>query len=133
MYAANKSADWAAVTNGQDWALYRIIPVRGHDPRVVEVFSISLLDDDGLSDWDVERMYLLTKRALLRGESEQEFHLVQCLDDQRMLLAMSSERVIRSARRVLMQTYKKETGQTVKLTAEDVRETLKELTRPCEL
>jgi hypothetical protein len=58
MYAANKSADWAVLMNGQDWGLYRVIPVKGHDPRVVEVFSISLLDDDGLSDWDVERMYL---------------------------------------------------------------------------
>ena len=133
MYAANKSADWAVLTNGQDWALYRIIPVKGHDPRVVEVFNISLLDDDGLSDWDVERMYLLTKRALLRGESEKEFHLVQCLDNRRMLLALTSERVIRSARRHLMQSYKKETGEIVRLTAEDVREQLKELTRPSEL
>lgn len=133
MYAANKSADWAVVTSGQDWALYRIIPVKGHDPRVVEVFNISLLDDDGLSEWDVERMYLLTKRALLRGESEKEFHLVQCLDNQRMLLAMSSERVILSTRKFLIQSYKKEFGETVRLTAEDVREQLKELTRPSEL
>jgi hypothetical protein len=99
----------------------------------VEVFNISLLDDDGLSEWDVERMYLLTKRALLRSESEKEFHLVQCLDNQRMLLALSSERVIRAARRHLMQSYKKETGETVRLTSDDVKEQLKEMTRPSEL
>ena len=133
VYAANKSADWAVVTNGQGWGLYRVIPVKGHDPRVVEVFNISLLDDDGLSDWDVERMYLLTKRSILRGETEKEFHLVQCLDNQRMLLALSSKRVIRSTRRALMQSYKKEPGEIVVLTAEEVREQLRELTRPSEL
>lgn len=133
MYAANKSADWTVVTNGQDWALYRVIPVKGHDPRIVEVFNISLFDDDGLSDWDVERMYLLTNRALLRGESEKEFHLVQCLDNQRLLLAMSSERVVRSACKFLIQSYQREFGEIVRVTADDVREQLKELTRPSEL
>jgi hypothetical protein len=133
MYAANKSADWAVVTNGQEWALYRVIPVKGHDPRVVDVFSISLLDDDGLSMYDVERMYLLTQRALLRGETEREFHIAQCLDDQRVLSALTSDRVIAVTRKALIKAYRKEFDEIVRLTNEDVEERLKELTSPGDL
>jgi predicted Zn finger-like uncharacterized protein len=35
MYAVNKSADWAVITNGQVWKLYRIFPVKGSDPHAV--------------------------------------------------------------------------------------------------
>jgi uncharacterized protein YbaR (Trm112 family) len=132
-YAVNKSADWAVVTNGQTWELHRVIPVAGQDPQVVEVFNTSLLDDDGLSQYDVERMYLLTKRALLRGETEKEFHRAQCLNDKRLFSAMLSDRAIKSIRRSLYLTYKKEFKQHVKLTDSEVHEALKELIRPDEL
>jgi hypothetical protein len=132
-YAINKGADWAVVTNGQTWELHRVIPVVGQDPLVVEVFNTALLDDDGLSQYDVERMYLLTKRALLRGETEKEFHRAQCLSNRRLFSAMLSDRAIKSIRRSLYLTYKKEFQQHVKLTDEEVHEALKELIRPDEL
>lgn len=132
-YAVNKSADWAVLTNGQEWTLLRIIPVKGHDPRIVEVFSLSLLDEDGLSLYDIERMFLLTQRALLRGETEREFHLAQCLDNQRVLKALTSERVVNVMRKVLMKEYRSEFKEIVKVRNSDVAECLQELTRPSEL
>lgn len=132
-YAVNKSADWAVITNGQEWTLLRIVPVKGHDPRIIEVFSLSLLDEDGLSLYDIERMYLLTQRALLRGETEQEFHLAQCLDNQRVLKALTSERVINVMRKVLIKEYRGEFKENVKVRNGDVAECLQELTRPSEL
>jgi hypothetical protein len=132
-YAINKSADWAVVTNGQTWELHRVIPVAGQDPQVVEVFNTALLDDDGLSPYDVERMYLLTKRALLQGETEKEFHRARCLGNRRLFSAMLSDRAIRSIRRSLYLTYKKEFHELVKLTDAEVQEALKELIRPDEL
>ena len=132
-YAAVRSANWAAVTNGQIWALHRVIPVNGQNPRSVELFNISLLDDDGLSTYDVERMYLLTKCALLRGETEKEFHRKQCLENRRLFDAMISDRAIKSIRRSLVLDYKKEFKHHVALTVDDVEDALKELIRPEEL
>jgi hypothetical protein len=132
-YAAVRSADWAAVTNGQIWELHRVIPVDGENPRSVELFNISLLDDDGLSQYDVERMYLLTKKALLRGETEKEFHRAQCFDKNRVFAAMLSDRVIAALRRSLTTSYKKEYKESVKLSDDDVFEELKDLIRPEEL
>jgi hypothetical protein len=76
---------------------------------------------------------LLTKRALLRGETEKEFHLTECLDDQRLLKAMASDRVIQNARKVLVKAYRQEFGELVKLTNDDVRDRLTELTQPSDL
>jgi hypothetical protein len=132
-YASNKWADWAVITNGRTWELVRVIPVPGQDPNVVEVYSISLFDDDGLSLYDVERMYLLTKRALLKGETEKEFHRAHCLCDKRLLSAMFSDRAVAAIRRSLIVSYKKDFTEPVKLSNDDVRLALKELTGPDEL
>jgi hypothetical protein len=132
-YAMTRSADWAVVTNGRTWELHRVIPVKGQNPRTVEVFNIALLDDDGLSNYDVERMYLLTKRALLRRETEKEFHRAQYFDKNNIFDAMLSDRVTRAIRRALTLDYKKKHKVHVGPTVEEVRDELKELIRPEEL
>lgn len=132
-YAMSRSAQWAVVTNGRNWELLRVIPVKGQNPQCVNVFSIALLDEDGLSAYDVERMYLLTKKALLRGETETEFHLAQCFDKNRLVSAMFTDRAISAIRRSLIDAYKKECKQRVKITDDDVYEELRSLIRPDEL
>ena len=132
-YAMSRSAEWAVVTNGRSWELLRVIPVKGQNPQAVTVFNISLLDEDGLSNYDVERMYLLTKKALLRGETETEFHLAQCFDKSRLVIAMLTERAISAIRRSLTEAYKKEFKQRLKITNKDVLEELSELIRPDDL
>jgi hypothetical protein len=132
-YAMSRSAEWAVVTNGRTWELLRVIPVKGQNPQCISVFSIALLDEDGLSAYDVERMYLLTKKALLRGETEIEFHLAQCFDKNRLVAAMFTDRSIAAIRRSLTEAYRKEFKQRVKITDEDVYEELRSLVRPDEL
>jgi hypothetical protein len=78
-------------------------------------------------------MYLLTKKALLRGETETEFHLAQCFDKNRLVAAMLTDRAISSIRRSLTEAYKKEFKQRLKITNKDVLEELSELIRPDEL
>jgi uncharacterized protein YbaR (Trm112 family) len=132
-YAATKNASWAVVTSGQNWSLYRVLPIKGQDPRPVEVFNIALLDDDGLSNYDLTRLYLLTKQALIRGETEKEFHLAQCLDPKHLFNAMLSDRAVTAIRRSLIEAYRKEFKQHVKLTTKDILEELKGLIRPEDL
>lgn len=132
-YAASKSADWAVVTNGSVWKLYRIIPVKGHDPQIVEVFDIALFDEDGLSEYDIQCFYLLTKRALTKSDSESMFHLREAMTDQRMLAAINDPKVIRMMAKLLAATYRKEQNIIVKLDSEDVCERLQELIRPADL
>lgn len=132
-YAISKSADWAVVTNGQIWKLFRILPIRGHDPKVVQVFDVALFDDDGLSDYDVGCLYLLTKRALLQGDSDSVFHLQESLGDRRLLDAMMNERTIKLLKNLLSDSYKAEFDVTVKLNEEGVKERLQEIFQPDEL
>jgi hypothetical protein len=119
-YAMQRSAEWAVVTNGRTWELLRVIPVKGQNPQSVTVFNISLLDEDGLSPYDIERMYLLTKKALLRGETEQEFHLAQCFDKNRLVAAMFSDRAVAAIRRSLTEAYKKEFKQRLGISNNEV-------------
>jgi hypothetical protein len=132
-YAMSRTAEWAVVTNGRNWELLRVIPVKGQNPQCITVFSIALLDEDGLSAYDVERMYLLTKRALLRGETEIEFHLAQCFDKNRLVSAMFTDRAIAAIRRSLIDAYKKEFKQRLNISTDDVYEELESLIRPDEL
>ena len=116
MYAANKSADWAVATNGAVWKLWRVIPRKGQDPEVIQVFQIELLDEDGLSENDVSNFYLLTKRALFNGETLCEFHRQECVNDERLLRAIQSPRVVSAMAKVLAEGYLADSNESVKVT-----------------
>ena len=133
MYAANKSADWAVVTSGQVWKLLRVCPAKGVDPRIIEIFDLSLLDADGVSDADVANLYLLTSRAIFMGETERTYHRVSCLSNQNLLRAMATPRVLKALRRSLMESYKKTTKETAKISDEDVDRRVREISLPADL
>jgi len=78
-------------------------------------------------------MYLLTKKALLRGETEVEYHLAQCFDKNRVAAAMFSDRAIAAIRRTLTEAYRKEFKQRLNISDKDVYEVLTALIRPDEL
>lgn len=132
-YAMSRSAAWAVVTNGRIWELLRVIPVKGQNPEYIKVFTAAFLDEDGLSAYDVERMYLLTKKALLRGETESEFHAARCFDKNRLVSAMFTDRAIAAIRRSLIDAYRKSFKQRLKISQEDVYKELRSLLRPDEL
>jgi len=133
MYAVNKSADWAVATNGAVWKLYRVFPQKGCDPRVVQVFDIALLDEDGVSEHDIECLYLLTERALFSGDTEAKFHRMECLSKRNLLNALTSERVLKAMRRQLMESYKSECDQNVRISEEIIEDRVRGLFLPEDL
>jgi hypothetical protein len=133
VYAVNKSADWAVVTNGQQWRLFRVTPVAGRDPKVTEIFDVVLLDDDGMSNRDAEMLYLMSARAIFSGDTERYYHRIACTSDLRLIAAFSSERVIRAVRVELSETYKDDLGERVPLEDAHVEERVRELLLPSEL
>jgi predicted Zn finger-like uncharacterized protein len=132
VYAATLSAPWAVVTNGDIWKLYRVTPQKGVSPRMDLVFDIALLDEDGISEHDAEKLYLLSHRALTTGDTEAEYHDVRCSSPARVYEALFSERVLSALRVELSGTYKEEAGQAVKLTNEGSEDALRDLLTPLE-
>ncbi|QDT69691.1 hypothetical protein MalM25_26310 [Planctomycetes bacterium MalM25] len=132
VYAATLSAPWAVVTNGDIWKLYRVTPQKGMSPRMDLVFDVALLDEDGISDEDAEKLYLLSHRALSSGDTESEYHGVRCSGPSRVYEALFSERVLSAMRIELASSYKEETEQSVKLSDEDAEDALKNLLTPLE-
>jgi len=132
-YAASKSADWAVITSGQVWKLLRVFPVKGADPRTVEVFDLSLLDADGCSDADVANLYLLTSRALFRGETEKCHHQVACMSNPSMLSAIITPRVVKAIRRSLIEAYLKSSKVRVRINEEEMEERIREMFLPADL
>jgi len=125
-YATSLSANWAAITNGQIWKLFRVVPEQGKDPRVIEVFNVAILDDDGVSDCDAEMLYLLTARAIFMGDSDKTFHQVAATSPRRLLKALSSDRVIKAIRMQLSEDYKMETEESIKLEDDYISELIQE-------
>jgi hypothetical protein len=120
-------------SSGQVWKLYRVIPVKGSDPLVIEVFDLALLDEDGVSDEDAEKLYLLTRRAVFGGDTERMYHQIACLSPQRVLAAMTCTRVIKAIRRSLMDSYRAETTKVIRLTEPVVVDRVRDLFFPSEL
>lgn len=131
-YAATLSARWAVVTNGDIWKLYRVTPQKGNSPRMDLVFDVALLDDDGVSPEDAEKLYLLSHRGLSSGDTESEYHDVRCKSPQRVFEALASDRVLSALRIELATTYKEEAGQAIKMTNEDAEDALQDLLTPLE-
>lgn len=125
-YATSLAVHWAVTTNGQNWRLYRVIPQSGRDAHCSEIFDVSLLDEDGVSDIDAEKLYLLTSRAVFGGDLENESHLVACTSKKNVLKALTSERVIKALRLELADSYKEQQGKALPLDDEKVREALQD-------
>ncbi len=126
-YATSLSAPWALITNGHIWRLFNIQPRTGRDPKLVEVFDIALLDADGVSESDVESLYLLTERALFGGESERMSHLIASTSKKRILQALTADRVIRALRAELVESYKQTNGVSVPLDEAATRSVISDL------
>jgi predicted Zn finger-like uncharacterized protein len=132
-YAVNQGAEWAVVTNGQVWRLHRVRFRKGQEPEVFQVFDVALLDEDGVSDDDVHTLYLLSKRALDSEEILKAYHHAACCSERSLLSALASERVIKSIRKEVCESYKDATGENVPLEDEEVYELVRDLFLPQEL
>jgi predicted Zn finger-like uncharacterized protein len=132
-YAMGLSAEWAVVTNGATWKMYKVLPVAGQDPQLMSIFDVALLDEDGVSESDAENLYLLTQRALLSGETEDAYHVINCTSKRRLLKALASDRVTKAIHRELIEVYTTEMNRDPRISSELVTEQIRELFLPPDL
>lgn len=125
-YATSLSARWVVTTNGQIWKLFQVVPRKGREPKVTEIFDVALLDEDGVSEIDAECLYLLTSRAVFGGDLEKKSHYIACTSRKRILKALGSERVTKALRLELTSSYDEEYDERVNLKDDDVGAVLEE-------
>lgn len=109
-YATSLGAEWAAVTNGQQWQLFHVGPKPGEEANIVEIFDVEILDEDGISKDDIEALFMMTDQALLSGKAMEWYHFNNCTNGDRIIVSLLSEPVIESLRNELVQSYKQKYG-----------------------
>lgn len=119
-YASSIGAEWIVITNGHTWILFHVSVTRGKEPDIEMVFAVEILDDDGLSTEDASNLYLLTKTALLSGETIQEHHNQRCMNMDILRRVFHDESVTKYCADKIKSEYAKETGVKVDVSAKDV-------------
>ena len=109
-YAVNFGAEWAVTTNGQIWKLYQITSRPGEEPECTEVFDIFLLDENGVSEYELDCLFLLTSESLESGNTARNAHFCACMSEKYLLPALTSPKVVEVICKELEETYFKETG-----------------------
>lgn len=132
-YALTVSTHWACVTNGKVWKLYRVTPVPGQEPTIIKVFEVALLDEDGISESDVEALYLLTSRAIFNGDTDKAYDIVACTEQQRLIRAILSDRGIDTIRKIVCNEYSELTGKYPTIDEDLMRQELRKLFSPYDL
>lgn len=119
-YAIGLGAEWAAVTNGHNWKLFHVSPTKGVEPDVVEIFDISILDEDGVSDDDCYCFYLLTAEAIFSGETKLAFHDVNSMTPDRIHASLIDQEVMTLLCKKMMESYKNNMGVVVEILPDEV-------------
>jgi predicted type IV restriction endonuclease len=120
-YAVSLGADWAVVTNGNEWHLYHVAPTRGGEPELTPLFLIELLDDDGVSTDDMEMLCLLTKEALLGQETRRYYHAQNSISFERICDALQDKEVAAVLARCLKEGYRRKMGIDVDIDDDDLQ------------
>lgn len=123
-YAVALGAEWAVVTNGHNWQLYRVVPTKGIEPDVIQIFDIYTLDEDGISKQDAQYLYLLTKDAINSGETKKAYHEVNALSFERIQAALKSDQVLDLVVKEIQKSYSDQYGIQVSLKKEELSEIL---------
>lgn len=126
-YAVGLGSEWAAVTNGHSWKLYHVTPTKGIEPEIVELFDVSILDDDGISDDDAFNLYLLTAKAIFSGDTIELFHEINCLSFERLIEAVKTEEVSKLISLKIRESYKRNMGVSVNVGQEEVASYMEEI------
>lgn len=125
-YAMKLSVPWAVLTNGDIWRLYRIIQSPGRHPELHEVFDVALLDEDGNSDADADKLYPLSKRCMTTSDIENAWEKEDASSKPRLMKALFSERVVKAMRKELNDSYKAEFGKNADLDVDLTREEMED-------
>lgn len=128
-YAAILDTPYAIVTNGDAWIFFKC-GIKSDKHKLIEIFNIALLDEDGISDDDAESLYLITKKSIESGYTERQSHSTAAIQPTRLLKAIMAESVLTKLRRTLADQYEEETGIKIEVDPENVHEHLKSLLIP---
>lgn len=115
-YAANQGIEWAALTNGHEWKVYRVIFAKPIDAELV--LDIDLLSLNAKSSADIENLYLLTRESMLKSGLYAYHDHLQATNKFYLAAVVLSDAVLESARRELRRLS------DVKLEIEELRAAL---------
>lgn len=132
-YAAVLNAPYAVVTNGDAWVLLK--SATGHDGRhrLIEIFNLALLDEDGVSEDDAESLFLLTKKAVTGKITETQCHRTAASQPARIWKALQEEATLGKLKRTICAQYEEEFGIRLDLDTDDLLKHLEDLVVPDDL
>ena len=132
-YAAVLNCPYAVVTNGDAWILLRSVIGPEGRQRLIEIFNIALLDEDGVSEEDAEALYLLTHKSLSSGFTERQSHHIAALQPRRIWNALQDPGTLAKVRRTICEQYKEEAGVPVEIDSADLLDHIEGLLVPDDL
>jgi hypothetical protein len=117
-YAANQGIEWAALTNGNLWKVFRVIFAKPIDAELV--LDIDLLTLSPKSSSDLESVYLLTRESMLKSGLYAYHDHLQATNKFYLAAVVLSDPVLDTIRRELRRLS------DAKVEIEELREALKQ-------
>ncbi|MEA2238389.1 MAG: hypothetical protein QOC81_3113 [Thermoanaerobaculia bacterium] len=117
-YAANQGIEWAVLTNGNLWKVFRVIFAKPIDAELV--LDIDLLALNPKNAADLENLYLLTRESMLKSGLYAYSDHLQATNKFYLAAVVLSDPVLESVRRELRRLS------DVKLEVDELREALKQ-------
>lgn len=113
-YAVEQGMEWAIVTNGDKWQIYRIVFVgrQPKTPEAIHVYSVSLLDDEIKPADKAELFYYLSEEAFRKSELEQFYDKRIALSGENLATHILSNDVLDKIRIQLKKTSNQKLSNT---------------------
>ena len=95
-YAANQGHDWAVLTNGDTWNIYRLFT--GADKGTELAFSMTLTDAEMTLREKTDLMFLISQEGFRRNALQAHWSRMQILNPHRVAQKLCEERVLKAIR-----------------------------------
>lgn len=103
-YAANHGIEWAVLTNGDTWRIYRLFA--GDSKRTEFVASVTLSDSNCPGPEKVEILFLISREGFRQNALGNHWENLQALHPQRVARCLIEDAVITAIRRELQRVAK---------------------------
>lgn len=117
-YAANQGIEWVALTNGNEWKVFRVIFAKPIDAELV--LDIDLLTLNAKNSSDLESLYLLTRESMLKSGLYAYHDHLQATNKFYLAAVVLSDAVLETVRRELRRVS------DAKVELDELREALKQ-------
>jgi hypothetical protein len=118
-YAANKGIEWAALTNGHQWKVFRVLFAQPIGQELA--LDIDLLNASPRNSSDIENLFLLTRESMnkTRPDLDEHYDQLQVLNRFMIGAVLLSEPLLDAMRRELRRV-----SQKVRIENDDIMEVL---------